>query len=207
LSLKAPRKRGFLFGEPRSQTLITSSDLWSYSRHVSIRAEDFRNVPDWPKPGIQFKDIDPILRSPDLLASAIDSLIDASEGISAEIDFVIAPEARGFLFGPAIAAALGAGFIPARKPNKLPPETHSTSYLLEYGEDHLHVAHGSLDGRRILIHDDLLATGGTVEALTKLVEKTGAIAVGAVFLSEITALGGRNRLEPLAVRSVVQFND
>ena len=172
-----------------------------------IRPEDFRNVSDWPKPGIEFKDIDPILRSPDLLAAAIDSLIDASEGVSAEIDYVMAPEARGFLFGPAIATALGAGFIPARKPNKLPPETHSTPYALEYGEDHLHMAHGDLTQKRILIHDDLLATGGTVEALARLIEQSGAVAVGAVFLSEIPALAGRQRLAPLPVRAVVQFTD
>ncbi len=207
LGLKTPQERGFLLGEPWSERLTSSSSLWSYSRNVSIRAEDFRNVPGWPKPGIQFKDIDPILRSPDLLAAAIDSLIDASEGISAEIDFVIAPEARGFLFGPSIAAALGAGFIPARKPDKLPPETNSASYSLEYGEDHLHIAHGDLAGKQILIHDDLLATGGTVGALAKLVRQAGASAVGAVFLSEIPALGGRGSLEPLAVRSVVQFTD
>jgi adenine phosphoribosyltransferase len=106
-----------------------------------------------------------------------------------------------------IAAALGAGFIPARKPDKLPPETNSASYSLEYGEDHLHIAHGDLAGKQILIHDDLLATGGTVGALAKLVRQAGASAVGAVFLSEIPALGGRGSLEPLAVRSVVQFTD
>ena len=96
---------------------------------MSIRAEDFRNVPDWPKPGIQFKDIDPILRSPDLLAAAIDSLIDASEGISAEIDFVIAPEARGFLFGPAIAAALGAGVKAASSSTAPGPSQSAQSRL------------------------------------------------------------------------------
>lgn len=172
---------------------------------MTLRPEDFRNVPDWPKPGIQFKDIGPILRDPELLATALDSLIAAAEGLSTEIDCVIAPEARGFLFGPAIAAALGAGFIPARKPDKLPPETRSASYELEYGEDHLHIAHGDLTGVSVLIHDDLLATGGTVGALATLLESAGANPVGAVFLSEIGGLGGREALAGLAVSSIVQF--
>ena len=172
---------------------------------MRIRPEDFRNVPDWPRPGIQFKDIGPILRDPELLSIALDSLIAAAEGITTEVDCVIAPEARGFLFGPAIAAALGAGFIPARKPDKLPPETHSASYELEYGEDHLHIAHGDLSGARVLIHDDLLATGGTVGAIARLLETAGAHPVGAVFLSEIVALDGREALSGLAVSSVVQF--
>lgn len=172
-----------------------------------IGPQHFRNVPDWPKPGIQFKDIGPILADPELLAEATDALIAAAEGIATDVDFVIAPEARGFLFGPAIATALGAGFIPARKPDKLPPETHSVSYELEYGEDHLHIAHADLSDSRILLHDDLLATGGTIGALSRLVRGTGAEPVGAVFLSELEFLEGRTALDGMPVTAVVAFSD
>jgi adenine phosphoribosyltransferase len=174
---------------------------------VTIGPDHFRNVPDWPKPGIQFKDIGPVLADAQLLSEAISALVAAATQTAGGIDFVIAPEARGFLFGPTLASQLGAGFIPARKPSKLPPETHSTSYELEYGEDHLHIAHGDLSGRRVLIHDDLLATGGTAAALARLISQVGAVPVGAVFLSELVALNGRAALEGIPVASVVRFED
>lgn len=148
-----------------------------------------------------------MLADPELLAAATNALTEAAAAMEVAPDLVVAPEARGFLFGPAIAKSLGAGFVPARKPGKLPPETHSVSYELEYGEDHLHVAHGDLTGKRVLIHDDLLATGGTVAALSSLVRSAGAIPVGALFLSELSFLKGRERLAGLDVRAVVTFDD
>ena len=174
---------------------------------MPLDSSDFRLVVDWPSPGVRFRDIGPVLLDPELLAEASSSLVRAAEAVADGVDLVVAPESRGFLFGPAIATALGAGFIPARKPDKLPPETHSVSYELEYGEDHLHVAHGDLTGRRVLIHDDLLATGGTAAALARLVELTGGVPVAALFLGEIPALGGRGALGGLPVSSVVAFED
>jgi len=173
---------------------------------VDLGPNSFRNVPDWPEPGIQFKDIGPLLRDPSLLSEAAARLIEAARGLGEAPDFVVAPEARGFLFGPGLSVALGAGFIPARKPEKLPPQTRSIAYQLEYGHEHLHIPDTELEGARVLIHDDLLATGGTAAALMQLVRSAGAEPVGAVFLSELSGLGGRAALSDLPVRSVVLFD-
>ncbi len=172
---------------------------------TTLRPEDFATTPDWPKPGVLFYDIGPVMRDAALLAKTTAELITASRELVGEVDYVVAPEARGFLFGPALAVALDAGFIPARKPDKLPPQTSSAEYELEYGLEQLHIHDHQLAGARVLIHDDLLATGGTAGALVELMTRAGAAPVGASFVSEIPALGGRNALTPLPVTTLVSF--
>ncbi|MCX6370548.1 MAG: adenine phosphoribosyltransferase [Solirubrobacterales bacterium] len=172
---------------------------------TTLRPEDFATTPDWPKPGVLFYDIGPVMRDAELLANTTAELIDASRELVGEVDYVVAPEARGFLFGPALAVALSAGFIPARKPDKLPPATSSVEYQLEYGVEQLHIHDYELDGARVLIHDDLLATGGTAGALVELMTRAGATPVGASFVSEIPALGGRNALGELPVTTLVSL--
>lgn len=175
---------------------------------MGLDSSHFRNVPDWPRDGIQFKDIGPVLGDPGLLSLAADSLVEEARSLmdSGAVDYVIAPEARGFLFGGSLAMSLSAGLIPARKPGKLPPDTISVTYELEYGVDGLHVPQGELEGATVLIHDDLLATGGTAAALAQLSEGLGAKVIGAVFLAELAGLGGRERLEGIPTASVVLFD-
>lgn len=172
---------------------------------TTLRPEDFATTPDWPKPGILFYDIGPVMRDAALLAKTTAEMITASRELVGDVDYVVAPEARGFLFGPALAVAFDAGFIPARKPNKLPPQTSSAEYELEYGVEQLHIHDHELDGARVLIHDDLLATGGTAGALIELMTRAGAVPVGSSFVSEIPALAGRAALEPLPVTTLVAF--
>ena len=172
---------------------------------TTLRPEDFATTPDWPKPGILFYDIGPVMRDAALLAKTTAELITASRELVGEVDYVVAPEARGFLFGPALAVALDAGFIPARKPDKLPPQTSSAEYELEYGLEQLHIHDHELGGARVLIHDDLLATGGTAGALVELMMRAGAEPVGASFVSEINALGGRAALGELPVTALVSL--
>ena len=149
-----------------------------------------RDIPDFPTPGILFKDITPLLLNFDALAEPL-----AGE----RVDFVVAAEARGFILGAALARELGAGFVPARKPGKLPGETITAEYALEYGIDALEVHADALaGGARVLVHDDLLATGGTAGALCDLVEELGGEIVGCAFLIELRALGGRGRLQASA---------
>lgn len=156
--------------------------------------EDFITAtPDFPSPGILFRDFTPLLMDATALATAIDGL--AALVAPLRPDFVLAPEARGFVFGPAIARAVGAGFLPARKPGKLPPEILTHEYDLEYGQAELQITpFEALEGARVVIHDDLLATGGTVDALAVLAQRAGAEVVGAAFLIELSALEGRKRL-------------
>jgi adenine phosphoribosyltransferase len=139
------------------------------------------------------------------MASAVDGLADFADGL--EVDYVVAAEARGFVLGGALAGRLGAGFIPARKPGKLPSETASVEYALEYGVDALEVHRDALsDGARVLVHDDLIATGGTARALCDLVEGTGAHVAGCAFAVELAFLGGRERLAPHAVHSLIVYH-
>ncbi len=173
---------------------------------TTLRPEDFATTHDWPKPGVLFYDIAPVMRDAGLLAATTAELIGAAQELFAEVDYVVAPEARGFLFGPALAVALGAGFILARKPDKLPPRTSSAEYELEYGVEQLHIHDNELGGARVLIHDDLLATGGTAGALVELMLGAGAIPVGAAFVSEIPALAGRKALGMLPVTTLVAFS-
>lgn len=159
-----------------------------------MQLEDYiRSTPDFPEPGILFRDFTPLLMNGLALGRAIDGMSELVAPLAP--DFILAPEARGFVFGPAIARAVESGFLPARKPGKLPPETLSHAYDLEYGQAELQITpFEQLAGARIVIHDDLLATGGTVDALAQLAARAGAEVVGAVFLIELEALGGRARL-------------
>jgi adenine phosphoribosyltransferase len=155
-----------------------------------------RDIPDFPSPGIVFKDITPLLLDPRALDSAVTAL---AELISPpQIDFVVAAEARGFIHGGALARQIGAGFVPARKPGKLPGETVSAEYTLEYGVNALEVHADALaGGARVLIHDDLLATGGTARALCDLVVELGARIVGCAFLVELTFLRAASASIPI----------
>ena len=164
-----------------------------------------RDIPDFPKPGIIFKDITPIMASPRALASAVRGLADRAMPL--QVDCVIAAEARGFLLGPALALELGAGFVLARKPGKLPYQTVNAEYLLEYGSDQLEL-HADAVGRgaRVLVHDDLLATGGTARALCELVEQLGGVVVGCGFLIELAFLNGRERLSGYHTHALITYD-
>jgi adenine phosphoribosyltransferase len=152
-----------------------------------------REVPDFPEPGIGFKDITPLLGDAAALQQAVGEL--AAWSAEREPDLVLGAEARGFWLGAAIACEVGCGFVPARRPGKLPPETVTARYLLEYGENALEVNAGSIGrGARVVIHDDVLATGGTVEAIAGLVEQLGGVVVGVNFVIELSFLNGRERL-------------
>ena len=170
---------------------------------VDLRAL-VREIPDFPRPGILFRDITPLLLDPDGLEQAIARLAEEVGGQT--VDYVVAAEARGFILGAALARQLHAGFVPARKPGKLPAHTVSAEYALEYGLDALEVHADALaDGARVLVHDDLLATGGTARALCELVTALGGQIVGCSFLIELEALGGRARLAPHPVTSLIRY--
>jgi adenine phosphoribosyltransferase len=163
-----------------------------------------RDIPDFPKPGIVFKDITPLLGDPGAFATVIEQMAAAFTGRA--IDTVAAAEARGFIFGAPLALALQAGFVPIRKPGKLPAATVSIEYQLEYGSDHLQVHTDALGpGRRVLLVDDVLATGGTMRACCDLVRQTGAEVVACVFALELTFLQGRSRLQPFEVFSLIAY--
>ena len=163
-----------------------------------------REVPDFPKPGILFYDITTLLKNGPGFRRVIDALKTHYQGAS--VDTVIGIEARGFIFAPALAYALGAGFVPVRKPKKLPSESISVSYDLEYGSDSLEMHKDAIEsGHRVLIMDDLLATGGTASAVAKLVEKTGGKIAGMGFVVELTFLKGRERLNGYDVYSLLKY--
>jgi adenine phosphoribosyltransferase len=164
-----------------------------------------RDIPDFPKPGIVFKDITPVLASPAGLDAAVSGLADLARDL--RVDVVIGAEARGFLLGPAIARELGAGFVLARKPGKLPHETVRAEYVLEYGTDALELHSDAVAaGARVLVHDDLLATGGTAKALCELVEQLDGQVVACGFLIELAFLRGRENLTGYDVRSLLRFD-
>jgi adenine phosphoribosyltransferase len=164
-----------------------------------------RDIPDFPKPGIVFKDITPVLASPQALDAAVTGLAGFARPL--DVDLVIGAEARGFLLGPALARELGAGFILARKPGKLPHETVRAEYALEYGVDTLEIHSDAVHaGSRVLVHDDLLATGGTASATCELVEQLGGEVVGCAFLIELAFLDGRARLEGRIVHSLLSYS-
>jgi len=164
-----------------------------------------REIPDFPKPGIGFKDITPLLADPAGLDAAVAGLAEQARPL--DVDVVIGAEARGFLMGPALARELGAGFVLARKPGKLPHETVRAEYLLEYGTDALDLHSDAVSsGARVLVHDDLLATGGTARALCQLVETLGGTVAGCQFLIELTFLDGRERLSGYDVRALITYD-
>jgi adenine phosphoribosyltransferase len=173
-------------------------------RPAEVRAL-VRDIPDFPRPGIVFKDITPVLASPPGLEAAVTGLADLAR--DRRVDVVIGAEARGFLLGPGLARELGAGFVLARKPGKLPHDTVRAEYLLEYGTDALEVHSDAVaEGSRVLVHDDLLATGGTAKALCELVEQLGGTVVGCVFLIELAFLPGRDRLAGYDVQALVRYD-
>lgn len=165
-----------------------------------------RDVPDFPRPGIVFKDLTPLLADPDAFGMTVDAVAEWARPL--EPDLVVAAEARGFIVGGALACRLDAGFIPARKPGKLPHETVGVEYLLEYGPDALHLHRDALAaGARVLVHDDLLATGGTAQAVCELVEQLGGEVVGCAFLVELSFLSGRDRLAPRPVHALLSYDE
>jgi adenine phosphoribosyltransferase len=171
---------------------------------VDLRAL-VRDIPDFPRPGIVFKDITPLLLAPAALGEAVAGLAKFARPLGVEL--VVAAEARGFILGGALARELGAGFVPARKPGRLPAETVAVEYQLEYGVDALEVHGDALaGGARVLVHDDLLATGGTAQALCDLFARLGAEVVGCAFLIELGFLGGRARLAPYPVHALIEYS-
>lgn len=163
-----------------------------------------RDIPDWPKEGILFRDITPLLADPDAFAAAVDVL---SAGFAkTNVEYVAAVEARGFIFGSAVAEKLGAGFVPIRKKGKLPWQTESVTYDLEYGTDTLEIHRDAVKkGAKVLMVDDLLATGGTMAAACELVEKIGGHVAGIVFLIELTDLGGRQKIADYEITSIISY--
>ncbi|MDG1572275.1 adenine phosphoribosyltransferase [Robiginitalea sp. M366] len=163
-----------------------------------------RDVPDFPAPGIVFKDITTLLEHPEAFRAAADALLAFADGL--EVDKVVGIESRGFFFAPLLARELGAGFIPARKPGKLPRRTQRQDYELEYGTDALELHAESISpGDKVLVHDDVLATGGTARALCDLVTALGGQVVQCNFLIELTFLGGRQKLEGLPLKALVRY--
>ena len=165
-----------------------------------------RDVPDFPKPGIVFKDVTPLLANPAGLALAVELMANPFRG--AGVDVVVGPESRGFIFGTAVATALSAGFVPVRKPGKLPYKTRSIEYALEYGTDQLHIHVDAVQpGMRVLLVDDLLATGGTLAASAKLIgeDGLGATVLGASVLIELEFLAGRANLGGMRIESLMRY--
>ncbi|GEQ21210.1 adenine phosphoribosyltransferase [Clostridium butyricum] len=167
--------------------------------------EKIRVIENFPKEGISFKDITTLIGDGEGLKASIDAIVDYLK--DKNIDLIVGPEARGFIFGVPVAYALGVGFVPVRKPGKLPAETISVMYDLEYGSDEIQIHKDAIKpGQRIAIVDDLLATGGTVEAVTKLVEQAGGIVASVDFVTELTDLRGRDKLQGYDVMSLVEYD-
>ena len=161
-------------------------------------------VPDWPKPGIQFKDITTLMDNGDAYKYATDQIVEYAR--DREIDLIVGPEARGFIIGCPVAYSLGIGFAPVRKEGKLPREVARVEYGLEYGKDVLTIHKDAIKpGQRVLITDDLLATGGTIEATIKLVEELGGVVAGIAFLIELSYLDGRNKLDGYDILTLMKY--
>lgn len=170
---------------------------------VDLRAK-IRDVPDFPRPGVVFKDIMPLIGDREALREAVERLARWAE--PRKPDLVLGAEARGYITGGALACRLGCGFVPARKPGKLPWHTVGVKYALEYGFDQLEVhADAIRPGQRVLVHDDVLATGGTAKATVELVEQLGGVVVGLPFLIELTFLKGRAKLTGYEVFSLIEY--
>ncbi|MBN2910090.1 adenine phosphoribosyltransferase [Polycladomyces sp. WAk] len=166
--------------------------------------EKIRVIPDFPQPGIRFKDITTLLKEGPAYRAAIDTMVERLK--DKQIDLIVGPEARGFVVGAPLAYALGAGFVPVRKAGKLPGETIETEYSLEYGKDKLAIHRDAIQpGQRVLVADDLLATGGTISATINLVRQLQGELVGAAFFIELTYLNGREKLQGIDVFSLVRY--
>lgn len=163
-----------------------------------------RSIPDFPKEGVIFKDITTLLEHPQGFKDAVDALYEELMHLS--VDKVVGIESRGFIFGGILAEKLGAGFVPVRKPGKLPYHTEKEKYDLEYGSDCLEIHKGAIKkGEKVLLHDDLLATGGTAQAAARLVEKLGGEVIMLSFLLELTFLNGREKLKGYEIHSVIKY--
>lgn len=176
---------------------------WNKMKRENI-ADYVRTIPDFPEPGIMFRDVTSILQDPDGLKDSIDALIKRLEG--EDFDIVVGPESRGFIFGVPVAYSLGKGFVPARKPGKLPCETVKMEYALEYGTAAVEIHKDAIKpGDKVVIIDDLIATGGTIEAIVKLVEQLGGEVVRICFLMELEGLKGRERLKGYNIDSIICY--
>jgi adenine phosphoribosyltransferase len=174
--------------------------------NADLLKHKIRHVPDFPKPGILFYDITTLLRDAEGLSLSLDAL--AAPYLDQRPDLIVGMESRGFIFGAALADRLGAGFVPVRKPGKLPAQTQKVTYELEYGSDSLEIhADAIVPGQRVLIVDDLLATGGTARATIDLVQGLGADVVACAFLVELTFLGGREQLGSTPVHAVLRYDE
>ena len=173
---------------------------------IEVYKEYIREIPDFPKPGVRFKDIGPLLANGDLFSEVVDRIGEMCKQNNLRPDLLACPEARGFIFGAALAYRLGVGFIPIRKPGKLPYKTTRVEYALEYGKDSVEMHIDAVTpGQRVVLVDDLLATGGTTSACADLVEKAGGVVAGCVFLVELEFLGGRKRLSEYPTYSLIRF--
>jgi adenine phosphoribosyltransferase len=166
--------------------------------------ENIRTIPDFPKKGVLFKDITTLLKAPEAYIYTVDTLVNFCK--DKDVDVIVGPEARGFVIGAPVAYALKVGFVPVRKPGKLPAETVNYEYKLEYGTDALEMHRDAIKpGQRVIVVDDLLATGGTALAAVKLVEKLGGNVIGVFFVIELSYLNGRTLLKDYNVKSVVEY--
>ena len=182
------------------------SNATSDDPRLALVESRVRAIPDFPKPGILFRDITPVLAHRDSLTAALELHVERAKGFGKTPARVCGMESRGFLFGMAVAERLGAGFVPVRKPGKLPAETIEESYELEYGTDTLQIHVDAIEkGHDVLIIDDLLATGGTASTAVKLVQRLGGNVIGALFLVELEGLQGRSRLDDIPVESLLTY--
>lgn len=178
--------------------------MWTLRRFKMDYKQYIADIKDFPIDGILFRDITPLMGNGEAFHSATQEIVDFAQKLQAEV--IVGPESRGFIFGCPVAYELAIGFVPVRKPGKLPRETVSFSYDLEYGKNELHVHKDSIKkGQRVLIVDDLLATGGTVEATIRLVEQLGGIVVGCAFLIELKSLNGRKVLKNYPVFTLIDY--
>lgn len=174
------------------------------SQPIDLVKQRVRDVPNFPKPGIVFKDITPVLADPRAFNICLDLMAERYDGQNVEA--IVGIESRGFIFGAALASRMRKAFVPARKPGKLPYDTHRVEYALEYGKDAIEIHRDAVKkGERVLIVDDLLATGGTAAAAIELVQKIGGNVIGAAFAIELTFLPGRERLRPIEAFSLIQY--
>jgi len=177
------------------------------SNDLTNRLKDaIRTVPDFPIEGVMFRDITPVLGEPGLVSSITDQFVEDLNQLGWRPDVIIGPEARGFIFGPLLADRLGCGFVPVRKPGKLPAPSHTVEYSLEYGSNSLEMHEDAiLPGQKAIIIDDLLATGGTISACARLCEQTEAIVLGALFVIELEGLGARDHIAPVEAHSLITY--
>jgi adenine phosphoribosyltransferase len=194
---------GLAFVRARITNDHGEEQIMSEDRLQFIRSK-IRDVPDFPKPGILFKDITPVLADPRAFNTCLDLIAEHYDG--KPLDAIVGIEARGFIFGAALAARMRKAFVPARKPGKLPAAKHTVSYDLEYGSDAVEMHRDAIaPGEKALIVDDLIATGGTAWATCELVRRLGGEVIGAAFIIELTFLPGRKRLEPVQAFSLLQY--